>query len=154
MRTLEERFWEKVDIKGDDECWEWKASTRSDGYGQIQKGKRGAGIMPSHRTSWEIHYGKIENNFHVCHRCDNKLCVNPNHLFLGTNADNMADKKKKGLQMRGEGCPSSKLTENDVIKIRELFRQGYSQTKLSKMFGVVQSNISNIISRRGWAWLE
>lgn len=152
--SLEERFWEKVQKGSIEECWNWTGSYRSDGYGQLNLGKTKEGTGASHRLSWKFHFGEIPNKLHVLHSCDNKLCVNPNHLFLGTNADNMADKKKKGLQMKGEEIPTSKLTALQVIQIRELRSKGHSQTKIAKLFGVTQSNVSNIINGKRWAWLK
>ncbi len=155
IKVLEERFWEKVDIRGENECWEWLASTRSDGYGQIQRGRRGEGIISAHRVSWEIHCGNIPDGLHVLHTCDNKICVNPNHLFLGTNADNVRDKKEKGFQIRGTQMGTSKLSENDVIEIRNIKEVvGLSNAYLARLFGVSSSSISNIINRKRWAWLK
>jgi len=160
MKSLEERFWGKVDVGNKDECWDWKASTRTDGYGQLQRGRRGDGVLSAHRASWIIHYGEIpeHDSYHgmcVCHTCDNKLCVNPAHLFLGTNEDNMKDKVKKGIQMRGSKVPQSKLSEEDVIEIREIKQSiGLSQQCLAKMFGVSNGTISMIINNKRWTWLK
>jgi hypothetical protein len=88
--TVEERFWAKVRTsKG---CWEWTACTRN-GYGRL--GLNG-GVADAHRLSWEMHYGQIPNGLCVLHHCDNRLCVRPDHLFLGTRGDNIADMDAKG----------------------------------------------------------
>lgn len=94
-KSLIDRFWSFV-TKGDG-CWVWSGSKNPKGYGQIQKGRRGAGMRPllSHRVSWEIHFGSIPNGMKVLHHCDNPSCVRPDHLFLGTDADNTADMIKK-----------------------------------------------------------
>lgn len=156
-KTMEERFWEKVNKKSDEECWEWEGSCRSDGYGQINRGKRCLGMESAHRASWMIHFGEIPDKLHILHKCDNKLCVNPKHLFLGTNEDNMKDKVKKNLQMKGENVHSSKLTVEDVIEIRKTYRpwkRGYTAPELAKKFGVSDGAIRCVISRRNWSWLE
>lgn len=155
MDSTEHRFWVKVNIGNVAECWEWRASCSRDGYGQLQVGGRKGRRVSAHRLSWELHNGKIPDGLHVCHKCDNKLCVNPAHLFLGTNADNMLDWKKKGLSPKGEKNPMSKLTEDVVREIRRLSESGWTQRDLIEKFGVSQSSVSNIIHRKNqWAWLE
>lgn len=150
---IEKRFWEKVNKKQSQECWEWIAYTHPKGYGQIchnGKPKR------AHRVSWEIHYGEIPDGVCVLHRCDNPSCVNPEHLWLGTNLDNMRDMINKGRDVHespqvGINHWNSKLDENKVIKIRKL----YSTKKcryidLAKMFGVHKVTIGDIVRRTTW----
>jgi hypothetical protein len=91
FKSINERFWEKVDKKTDDECWEWQASVDTHGYGYFYSDKR----IKAHRYSWELHFGAIPEGLYVCHHCDNPPCINPKHLFVGTAQDNLDDANKK-----------------------------------------------------------
>lgn len=160
---MENRFWNKVDIKSLHECWEWTGAKRKHGYGKIMvedgirsSGKRRQKDISAHRVSYMIHYGPIPKGFCICHTCDNPGCVNPNHLFLGTLADNNRDMRNKGRQAwgkkvshPGEKNPSAKLTEKDVKKIRTLYPK-QTQTKIANDYGVTQGLIGHIVHRRIW----
>jgi hypothetical protein len=150
-KTLEERFWEKVDKKSDEECWIWKASFRSDGYGQlhyIQDDKRNC--FAAHRVSWRIHYGEIPKEMCVCHVCDNPKCVNPKHLFLGTPLDNQLDMMNKHRHVFGEDHASAKLKEQNIPYIRRAYVNGRSLSALAREFDVYPSTIQRVIDGRTW----
>ena len=151
-QTVEERFWSKVDICGEDECWPWIASTRR-GYGQFWLHNT---QLPAHRVAWEIGMGD-PGGFLVCHHCDNPLCCNPAHLFLGTPLDNTQDMlgKGRGALQHGEHNPQSKLTEEDVHEIRRLCQVGeYTHQEIGEMFSVARSTISQVATGLNWGWLE
>lgn len=154
-QKLKNRFWSKVNKNGEyskrlkSRCWEWTAYTCSFGYGYMGVGPR---THSAHRISWMIHTGKMPK-LCVLHKCDNPACVRPDHLFLGTRADNAHDMFAKGrsYDRRGEGNPRSKLTEKDVIEIRELYDTGkFTQRQIGKMFGVSDVSISYIIIGKTW----
>jgi hypothetical protein len=86
-RSIEQRFWSKVNLKGPNECWEWKANLRK-GYGMFRISNK---IVSAHRVSWTMLRGDIPEGLLVLHKCNNEKCVNPNHLYLGTHGDNVTD---------------------------------------------------------------
>jgi hypothetical protein len=95
---IETRFWQFVEVKGENDCWLWQGSHNGNGYGELSQYALNHTIKPmrAHRLSWEIHNGDIPDGMCVCHHCDTPRCVNPNHLFLGTHKDNMHDASVKG----------------------------------------------------------
>ena len=143
------RFWAKVTKGAPDECWLWTAGTVS-GYGQfgIAKGR----MLRAHRVSFEMAKGPIPAGQLVCHSCDNPLCVNPAHLFLGNHADNSADRQAKG---RGRGHttysgPRAKLTTDQVRQIRAWAAKGAPHSSIAKHFGVVRQTVTAIVERQTW----
>jgi len=151
-RTLAKRFWEKVDKRGPDDCWEWLGARRhrGRGYGSIRcEGT----VMRAHRVAWRLIHGDVPKDKCVCHTCDNESCVNPAHLFLGTHRDNMRDMMQKGRDCHptGEDLPQSKLTVEGVAQIRRRYSEGdVTQRELAHEYGVTQGAISCVITRRTW----
>ncbi len=132
-------------------CWEWQGSRNPKGYGTIGRGARGEGITFVHRALWEIVFGPIPKGLHVLHTCDNPPCANPAHLFLGTQATNMADMVAKGREshVRGEDNGRAKLTLEQARAIRTDPRP---QREIAKEYGVHQMTISKV--KRGKTWKE
>ena len=129
-------------------CEIFKGYTRSDGYGS--KWFRGKNDY-AHRVSWVLSFGEIPKDKIVCHACDNPSCINPEHLFLGTQKENIEDmyKKKRGPDLRGENNSQSRLKKSDVIFIK-LFGGIISRSRLAEMFGVGLSTIQDILKERTW----
>jgi len=141
------RFWKSV--KKTDSCWEWTGSKFNTGYGALLwERKRGT----AHRASWVLHYGRIPKGLCVCHRCDNRSCVNPKHLFLGTHADNMQDMFAKGRRIAAVGEKSSchKLNANKVREIRVQFQAGASKEGLGRKYDVDSKTIRCLLTGRTW----
>lgn len=141
------RFIAKIQINPETECWEWTAGLTTDGYGKFNVGGQ---TMRAHRFSWFLYRGDIPDNLIIRHKCDNPKCVNPTHMELGTISDNVQDRVSRGRGANGERNGSSKLTENDIHAIRNMFLDGYNNSQIAKHFGVDGSAISQI--RRGLKW--
>lgn len=147
-RTVLERLRAKSESDPATGCRNWTGSCNEDGYGRIMVDGR---ILKPHRLAYELACGKLPPGVHVCHRCDNPRCINPAHLFRGTAADNMADKKKKGRQARGETNGQAKLNETDVLAIRS--ENGLSQRELAAKYGISKTQVGRILSRETWVWI-
>lgn len=132
-------FYRLVDRPRDPKaCWLWQGrSLTGDGYGQIMRGRK---RYMTHRYSYLLHYGYLPADKSVCHSCDTPRCVNPKHLFLGTQAENMRDRDRKG---RGNNF-KQKLSEEQVQEIRDLRAAGVPQSVVAQRFGVRQPTISYI----------
>ena len=148
--TLEERFWSKVDKSGGpDACWPWLGSINNRGYGRLTNGSRS--WVFAHRLAWEMAHGPIPTGLFVCHRCDNRICANGRHLFLGTNAENTADMVSKGRNAVGAKNGKSKITSEQVLAIREAFTvERASKESLARRFGVSAKLIFDVVNRNTW----
>jgi hypothetical protein len=152
------RFVAKVDATG--ECWVWIGGKSSTGYGAF--GLRHGQALGAHRVAWALAHGAETGGLFVCHRCDNRVCVRPAHLFLGTHEDNMRDMVEKGRKPKGDDSPSrrhihsrprgeehgnAKLTDSQVRQIRDCYRGrgGPTMKELAEAFRVSKSNIFSIV---------
>lgn len=149
--TVVERFWSKV-IKTEG-CWGWLRSKNKAGYGKLGRGSRGDGWIFAHKVSWILHYGPIPAGKCVLHKCDNPECTRPDHLFLGTQLDNIKDMNRKGRHksnseaISGEKCYRAKLTPEQVIEIRS---RTETRKELAKQFGVGRHIIDCIKAGKTW----
>lgn len=150
-------FWGHVDrTERVTDCWEWQASLGTTGYGQVtvyRDGKR-LPARKAHRVAWELANGHpIPEGLFVCHRCDNRRCVRPDHLFLGTPAENTADMFSKGrsVSLRGEDSPSAKITKEEVILARKMRESGSPLRDVAAVVGVSRSHLSRITTGRSWS---
>lgn len=142
-RSLSERFWPNVavpDKNNPDACREWRAGRDRGGYGVIRAGKRGDRHLRAHRVAWELARGPIPPGLCVLHRCDVRACVNPDHLFLGTNEENMRDMVAKGRQAR-------KLTETARLEIRRAAAAGVTHARIASTHGVCAVTVWRVLAR-------
>ena len=162
-KPIAERFW--VRVEKTPTCWLWRGATNSSGYGVMQKdGRR----IRAHRFAYELTYGAIPEGLFACHRCDNPLCVRPDHLFLGTPADNAHDMIRKGRHVwfpvdkpapprsaRGEQHGRAKLTAEQVAEIRRIHAsERLSHQKLAERYGINKSTAGRIVRGQLWAGYE
>lgn len=146
LDTPEQRFWNYVDKgKTEDSCWTWIGSCTPNGYGNLTSNRK---TCRAHRYSYEITYGKIPKGMCVCHKCDNRKCVRPDHLWLGTTFDNMRDMVSKG---RAVGYKATRLTEDQVKDIlHQHLTCKTSIGRLARQYSVQPSMISRIVNGRRW----
>ena len=145
--TVAERFLSKFVNEPNTGCWLWTDSLYTTGYGKLRDGKK---IRRAHRVSWEQTYGPIPDGLLVLHRCDTRSCVNPAHLWLGTNQDNLSDAARKGRMTRGVHNNFTRLTEDQVLAIR---RSSETLSVLSARYGVGRSTVQDVRRGRTWGWL-
>lgn len=132
-------------------CWEWTGNMFSKGYGQFKnKFIKNGKPIPASRASWIIHNGDPGELF-VCHKCDNRRCVNPDHLFLGTQSDNMTDCSEKRRINHGEDRPQAKLTEQKVSEARRLRQNGASWRSLANRYDVWTNCIISAVTGKTWS---
>lgn len=158
---LHDRFWKYVSPCPNTGCWWWTGTASiADpvaplAYGRINIGGAKVKMLRATRVSFEMHVGPIPDGMFVCHKCDNPPCVNPDHLFLGTQLENMADCKAKGRHSfgvtYGEGNCHSKLTDTQVRAIRA---STGTFKEIAKRFGVSKSNVEFILKRKTWKHVE
>lgn len=153
-RTLAERFSEKVDRSGGPEaCWPWTGGKGGRGYGHIKVDGR---MLGTHRVAWELADGQIPDGLYVLHRCDNRPCCNPRHLFLGTQTDNVADMDAKGRRgrrplNRGEANPRAILTSYGArIVCRMAWSGRWRHKEIAAGFRISREHVSSI--KHGLAW--
>lgn len=154
---MSSQFWDKVDIKESHECWNWKLSLNRDGYGQFWIGNTYTG---AHRKAWEISRKcKVPDNMLILHRCDNRACCNPIHLYCGTALDNAKDRIDRGPKIPAHILANPKLYEGEIWLIRKLkvvksknvyTRYKFSEGFVAKMFKVDQSLIHLIWNSDKW----
>lgn len=139
-------------------CWLWTAALGRDGYGRFARNGRNS-IVQAPRMSWELYRGPIPEGMFVLHKCDVKMCVNPDHLFIGTHLDNMKDCAAKGRHwltvapwraLRGAAHPKAKLSIKDATRIRDLHEVGISRASLARQFNVDWSTIDRLVQGKSW----
>lgn len=144
-----DRLWDRTDRNTD--CWMWQGGKDRKGYGLISVNGK---MMRAHRLAWELTYGSIPHGLCVCHHCDHPACINPEHLFVGTNLENMQDKVRKGHPnggiVYGERNGASKLTSLQVEEIRHLHTTGISDRKLAVLFCIGKSQVNRIVNNLNW----
>jgi hypothetical protein len=149
------RFWDKVEKT--ENCWFWTAGGRGKGYGAIKVNGK---LYDAHRVVWFLTYGKWPQKF-VLHRCNNRSCVNPDHLYEGTQKENVRDSIvsgtlfdiRKARKLQGEEKSQHKLTTSDVIKLREMYKNGINARILGEKFKILRQTAWKIATGRNWSWL-
>lgn len=147
-KTCVDRFMDKV-FHSPDGCWYWLGKSQTRGYGVITYMNN---FYSAHRVSYQMFNGPVENGLFVCHSCDNRLCVNPNHLWLGTCADNSADMVKKGRSVNQAGTrnPNNKLTLEQCKQIKSL-KGKHTCKEIANMFKVSETQVGRISNNRHWS---
>lgn len=152
-KPIEERFWPKV--QRTHACWLWTGSTDGRGYGQLSS-MHAKSPVKAHRVSWELANGPIPDGLSVLHACDTPGCVRPDHLFVGTQRDNMRDAAEKGRTSpipvrKGVAHHNAKLNQRKVRRIRAMYRAGETQTAIAEAMNVTQTCVSLVLSGKTWS---
>jgi len=149
-KTAEERFWLKVNKTSEEDCWNWTGALQSKGYGILRVDDK---RISAHRFSWILSNGNIPNKLLVLHKCDNKRCINPNHLYIGTQIDNMRDRAiRNPVPSESFGSGKTKLSHSDILSIRSI--KGKSQQIIASMFNISQKTVSNILRNNSYLCKE
>lgn len=151
-----ERLEEKYVEDDDTNCWEWTAATNKSGYGRIRIDDV---LRYAHRVSYRIHVGDLDDGAQVNHRCHNPRCINPDHLYSGTQKDNIEDAIEQGefleSKPRAQDNPNTVLTEEQVREIRQLYREtDHTQRSLASKFDVSKGAIQDVLERKSWDHLD
>lgn len=152
---IEQRLIAHMKINPISGCWEWQGNTRG-GYGRLTIGSRkneSRKSVSAHRLSYEVYKGTIPEGYEVCHTCDNRRCINPDHLFVGTRQENVDDRERKGRNIVhcGESNPRAKLTQKDVLRMRQRkVQEKTSYEKLAKEYGVSKRTAQDAIKGDHW----
>lgn len=145
--SCESRFWKKVTIKSDNECWSWNGSRCANNYGHLTIQHK---TWKAYRYSWMIKNGPIPKRMNICHSCNNPPCVNPSHLYLATHKQNMADASRDFLFVHGINHSHARLNPESVREIRKLRDQGVSIPKLCRQFNMSAGAIWAASKRLSW----
>lgn len=148
---LVQKFWSRVNKADENDCWLWNAGkTKRYGYFFVHPRNQLA-----HRVAWMFTYGEIPDGKVICHKCDNTFCCNPNHLFIGTQADNVKDMEMKGRRRAaiGEKAAKAKLTEDDVRGVFDLYHRGMKLRQIAAHYGVTKTTIDFILAGKSWKHL-
>lgn len=141
------RFWSRVSVSSCDDCWLWAGSCNRDGYGTATIGH----IHGAHRVAYTLTYGEIPPGLYVCHSCDNRACVNPNHLWLGTCRDNMRDMVLKGRSSHGSRNGRAKVTAEQVKEMRSRRLRGDLQRDIALDYGISRWQVGKILNGKRWS---
>lgn len=152
-RDVEAEFWSRTIPEPNTGCWLWMGDITSHGYGVARFGSEGNRKVGAHRRAYQFAVGSTPDGIDVCHRCDNRACVNPGHLFLGTRAENLGDMVRKGRSARGEKHFRAKLTPEQVLQIRAFTGDAKARMSLAASLGVSYATILDVQARRSWSHL-
>lgn len=158
-KTPKERILSRIKRAGD--CWEWQGARKPSGYGTLTKGSRKEDrkTITAHRYSYEAFVGPIPDGAWVLHKCDNRSCCNPEHLYLGDREQNVKDREERGRNklplLRGENHPAAKLTAREVMSIRRMYSGAWGEIQIiANIYGVHRRTISDIVRWKKWKHLK